>query len=306
MAKVDWDAVEDAVPTRSALSRKKAAKEASDLFYRGTQTDEHTRTQFKQLSFTPCLGAALVYSAVPANAWSSSKELSKAHFVEGSTVTAVRLDVEPYIDWPYLSLSIGDVMRALKFEEPDGITEEEVRRIYNYMQNRILGKAAGGEFKYKLFDEDGDEMSDEDLEEEKDILTTGIAWARDNWDYDATLHTADCVAADTFIYADCPVVVKVAQRLGFRGIRYLDVFDAGYAVKDLFGIEDIFEIECVEQEEDIEWEEVPSHVTVRPLAGANVEVVWQKPALVVMEELFGVKVAVNRRKRGSKRKRSRR
>lgn len=226
----------------------------------------------------------------------------KTHFVPDSTVSAATIHATKTLDWMWTSMSLRDVMQQLRFGKEDGITEEEVRRVLNYMQNRALGKVSAGEFQYKVFDEDGEAYSDWD-DKPWDILTTGIAYIRDEWDDDPSEDVAGRLAADTFVFVDAPIVQKVAERLGVQAIRYLDVFGgAESALEDLLKVEPQ-DVACLEEDLDLEDDEVWCHETLRPLTGAQVEYVWQGPAQAVLQDVMASvrgdddEVAANPRRR---------
>lgn len=288
-------------PRGSRKPTRTLRRNAETLYFRGSQGRDPAQTRLTQLSFTPCLGAALVYSAVPADAWSSSKTLSKTHFVPDSTVSAATIRSAKTLDWMWLSMSLGDVLRSLRFGKENGITEEEVRRVLNYLDKRAVGRVAAGEFKYKIFDEDGEAY--ERGEEPWALLSTGIGYIRDEWDGDPSIGVVERLAADTFVFVDTPLIQKVAERLGFQAVRYIDAFTgAKYAFRDLLKIEPE-DVECLEEEMDLEDDYIWSHETLRPLTGADVEYVWQGPAQAVAQDvLAGLRrdddeVAANPRRR---------
>jgi len=252
------------------------------LLYRGTQGRNPKAGVRGVPSFTPALGAALIWSAAPGDPWSNRK----TQWLETSTVHAVRPVYERALflggRWDtYASLS--DVLRALRYGEPGGIPDPEVLKIFNYMHRRLLGKAPGGEFQYQAVDEDGDPI-------EAELFSTPIATLREDFEWasegDEALEVAGRLAADTFIFADAPAVQRSARAQGFDALEYMDVFAGGdLAAEQLMGI-DVLELEGIDELEDLEDEEVPGHRTVRPLQEGAVEPVWSASAWSLAEE-FG-------------------
>lgn len=246
------------------------------LWYRGTQTADPKRSVRGPLSFTPCLAAAVIWAARPGDVWSDTP----ARFTSDSTVSAAHIDATPVLELGGdLMLSVADVLRLLHWGQPDGITHGEALRIYNYLHNRLIGNASGGEFWYEAT-EDGEPI-------ESDMLMLLRGWsrileARENFDWDPTLEEAGNVVADVFIFADTPIVAKVAARLGYRGLSYPDVFEgASGAAEDLMGLDDIDRINCIEWSVDGRGEYVPYIPTLRPLKKAHIEYQWHEPAPLV-------------------------
>jgi hypothetical protein len=231
------------------------------LFYRGTQR-EALHGVHAALSFTDSIDVATIWSAAPGSAFASIKENRQARFLPTSTVHAAYLAMRRPIVWDDNYISLSDVLSTLRFGRDGGITVEEVGKIYNYLHNRLTGKAKGGEFRYVIRDEDGE------IEEESDGLDfsgrTRILDEKDLFLETEDLATASRLAADAFIFADTPMVLKAAQRLGHDGIVHGDVFDgASAASKDLLGRK-VDSLDGVEEERDIDDEWVPTHRTYRP------------------------------------------
>ncbi len=249
---------------------------SKNVWYRGTQTPDTSKTVRNTLSFTKSLGAAVIWSAIPKDPYSWK---SKARFNPGlSTVQAVQVDASPIlIITESLYCSMGDVFRALDYGKENGLSFSEAKRIFNYMHNRILGKTKGGSFEYTVVTIDGDELSEDDVELSFTSPQTLISITRDDFDAsDGDIDFADCISADTFVFADAPAFQEAATRLGYRGTIYHDVFQGGkYASKDIFGIpvEDLDEIFF---DVDINMKSVPSHLSLRPFVGANLDVLWSR------------------------------
>jgi hypothetical protein len=163
-------------------------------------------------------------------------------------------------------MGLGDVLRALDYGSPEGITETEVHKVYNYLHNRLTGRAKGGEFLYRVYDSEGDRVEDADVPFDIRSPQTPISWvARDNWDEEPEVETADYLTADTFIFADAPAVQKAARRLGYNALIYPDVFaGGGDASEELLGkeVDDLYGIEMAY---DLDDDFVPTHTTFRVL-----------------------------------------
>lgn len=266
-------------------AKKQKIREVSGLFFRGTQTADVERTARLVPSFTPCLGAALIWSARPGDIWAPDWQ---PRFLAGSTVTAARLDGTPGLRLGTehsVYTSLGDVLRVLRFGKRDGIAVDEALRIYNYLHNRITGKANGGEFQYEVVDQEGEAQDENDVPLSFSNPQTLVSQARDDFEFDPTLDEASRLTADTYIFADAPAVQRAAAALGFRSIEYLDVFAGGpQAARHLLSME-IDDIDCIESAVDLKGDEVSAHWTVRPLAGAAVTIEWSRPATEIAKEL---------------------
>lgn len=250
------------------------------LLYRGTQREAIGGVR-PTLSFTSSLGVALIWSAVPPDPFSSSRDSRVAHFVPASSVHAVHLAMRRPLAWEGLTMSLYDVLVSLRYGEPDGITVEEVGKVYNYLHNRITGKAKGGEFRYEVVDEDG-----EPVEDESGLDFSGRTRILDEKDLfmgSEDLEDAGRLQADAFIFADAPAVVKAATRLGFDGIIHADVFAGGTgAAPTLLGL-DVEELDGVEEDRDIDGEWVPSHRTWRPFSADQVVNVARLPSAEALD-----------------------
>lgn len=262
-------------------------------YFRGTLSPDTSKTALGGAqSWTPCLGAAIVWSARPPSPWSSVPGYDRARFEVGSTVTAAEVSAAKVLDLGGPDQSVGEVLRALLFGDEGGITHDEAMRVFNYMHNRLIGKARGGEFKYRVLDSDGEAMDPEDVPLSFSAPETLISMARDDFEYadsDDALAEADRVIADTFIFADTPIVQKVARRLGFDAIVYLDAFGGGpAALRDLMGLTPE-EVDCLVEHEDPfgdDWRDgsLWYHETLRPLSDDIVRIEWSEPAPKVAED----------------------
>jgi hypothetical protein len=235
--------------------------------YRGTQlpTIEGVR---KGQSFAYSLPVAIIWSARPGDIWARRPN---AQFLETSTVHRVQVDAKnPLMLSTRNHTTLADILRALQFGKPDGITDDEVRKIYNYLHNRIIGKAAGGEFSYMVVDEEGDERDEDEVPLSFRNPQSMITLARDDWDFAPGLDTAEFLIADTYIFADAPAAQRVAMRLGHDVMIYPDVFQGGEdAAKELLGCA-VHELDGITEEIDLKGENVPEHGTLRLLDPASV------------------------------------
>lgn len=251
-------------------------------FFRGTQKRDPSVGVRRILSFTPSLGAALVYSARPSDVWANRP---KATFLPTSTVYAAYIHSKrPLRLSESLQVSMGDVVRSLDYGKPNGITGDEVKRIFNYLHNRLTGRASGGEFGYKVFDEDGDLMDENDLDLSFFDPITLISEVREDFEWNGKKHI-DRVFADAFIFADAPAVQRVALRLGYDILIYPDVFAGGeYATPQLLGVE-VFKLDGVSKKwDEIENEFVPSHETARCLDPEKLEYLWGVSSEKIVED----------------------
>ncbi len=243
------------------------------LVYRGTQRSGG-RTVRGTPSYTPSLGAALVWSAVPGS-WSSEPS-----FVSSSAVSAASLPADRVFSigrgrtWS----SVGEVVRGLQ------ISDEEVRKVFNYLHNRLLGKALGGEFGYRVEDEEGGEVDPDEVVPFSLLKPETIfSVCRDELDFDPDL--VDRVMVDAFVLADAPAVQRALARNGYDAVVYRDVFQGGSrAALELLGI-DVLDLHGVEDDEDLHQDDVPSHLTIRPVDPSSVEVLWTKPSAEVLGEV---------------------
>jgi len=238
--------------------------------YRGTQSRELGGVR-KMASWTPSLPVGVIYSARPGDPWGS-----KSKFLPTSTVHVGELTD----DHKVLRLCAGgygtycsfrEVLLLLEYGEPDGITDEEAKKILNYMHNRLTGRAKGGEFLVKVVDEDGIELEEDDLPFSLRNPYTVVRAFRDEFD-SWGLDVAEYLEADAFIYADAPKFLVAAQRLGYDAVSYEDVFLGGtYAARDLLGC-DVEDLQGVEENEDLEGNDVPTHETIRPIRADVIDV----------------------------------
>jgi hypothetical protein len=192
-------------------------------------------------------------------------------------------------------MGVADVMRALRYGEPNGITADEVRRVFNYLHNRIYGKAPGGEFSYVVVDEDGEPLDEHD---EPFSLTGTASYILDLRDEAAQygwgdevvgidIKVAERLAADAYVFFDSKTVQAVARRLGFDGFVYPDLFQGcESAARDLFGLE-CDEVEGIDDARDVKNETVFTHRTYRPLTEESVVQVWDAPSLTLLPGVVG-------------------
>lgn len=266
--------------------------------YRGTQRQAIKGTK-KVTSWTPSLPVAVIYSARPGDAWGSRE----AAFLPTSTVHIG--DLKPRAKVLNLCgggnyCSFGAVLKELQYEKPDGISHAEAIKILTYMHNRLIGKVGGGDFTYRIEDEDGDER-----EFPLSLRETPLSMWRDEFDWDTDV--VNELRADTYIFADAPAVRRAAIKLGFDAVQYDDVFSGGpSAAKELLGCDSIYQMEGVDKDWDLENEYVPLHTTIRPLhkdAIVNTESVSTESVLPEVVCEAPKKKAANPKRRKAKAKR---
>jgi len=238
------------------------------LLYRGTQRPEISGVR-KGLSYTPSLAAAIIWSSVPPDVWSRRE----AVFLPTSTVHRARLKRSAKV----LSLaednyvSFDHVLAILGYGERDGIDHAEALKILQYMHNRITGRARGGEFLYRVVDEDGEELNERDLPFSLSNPMTLIGEFKDEFGGDDSI--AARLRADTFIFADAPATQRAALKLGYDALHYRDLFAGAESVSEkLLGIR-ADDLEGVETDYDLQGEDVYVHETYRPLKAGAIEVV---------------------------------
>jgi len=250
-------------------------------FYRGTQL-RRVKGVHKLPTYTPSLPVAVIWSSVPPD-WGWGRD---AHFLSTSSVHEIRTEIRnPLI----LSLenyeSLSGILRTLRYGTPEGISIDEVIRIYNYLHNREIGRAKGAQFNYKGFDvwEDWEELDDSDIPFSLVSPETRISWVlRDQFDDDPSIETARNLEADTFIFADAPAVQRAAIALGYDALFYPDVFAGGTVSEELLGCP-VEYLDGVWEEMDLEMEDVPSHWSVRILDPKVIKQTITTPTKVILE-----------------------
>lgn len=238
--------------------------------YRGTQR-EISKGKKKTPSYTPSLPVAVIYSAHPGYG-------GNPYFLPSSTVHVAELQDNARI----IELcshnnhcSFQRVLDVLQYGEPNGLTWDEALKILWYMHFRLTGRNAGGDFLYKVFNEEGDTENEFDLPLSLSDPITLIYEFREEFEYDDKIGSR--LLADAFIFADAPRFGIVGSRLGFDAVSYRDIFSAEKAAKVLLSCEDIYDLEGVDEEEDLEEEYVPAHKTVRPLHDGAIQIVESIP-----------------------------
>ena len=261
-------------PGRGSRARKPAS-----VFYRGTRRPDVQGHQAVS-SWTPSLGAALI--------WSSNPGLRGA-LEPGSTIHAATLPAKTKVldltHWG-ISWSLRDLAEVLGW--PDGMTEEDGRKLLNHLHQRKLGRTKlSHEFQMKAYLPNGAEVEDEDLGFSLLMPETFASWILDDLEdlHGAALDDLVRFAADSFAFADSPTVRRLAQAQGYGAISYLDVFSGGtWASPKILDME-IEEVPGVSMEDDLEWDEHPAHVTMRPFVPMTP--LWSRPAAEVLREFKG-------------------
>lgn len=156
-------------------------------------------------------------------------------------------------------------MKALKM--PD----EEVRKVFSYLHNRIFGKARGGEFRYLVRDEEGEERGEDEVPFSLLRPESLLSEAREDFRYDPSV--VDRVFVDSFALADAPAVQRAALAAGYDAIVYRDVFEGGRGAAEVLLGKDVLDLDGVEEDEDLSGEMVPTHLTIRPLDSSRVFII---------------------------------
>lgn len=244
----------------AALSVEDPATGRRVRVYRGTQRGDSSTVRGAP-SFTSSREVALVWSAVPGG-WSRDPHFlptSTVEFVEIRTSRVLRIGVDR--TWS----SIGEVVKALKM--PD----EEVRKVFSYLHNRIFGKARGGEFRYLVRDEEGEERGEDEVPFSLLRPESLLSEAREDFRYDPGV--VDRVFVDSFALADAPAVQRAALAAGYDAIVYRDVFEGGRGAAEVLLGKDVLDLDGVEEDEDLSGEMVPTHLTIRPLDSSRVFII---------------------------------
>jgi FKBP-type peptidyl-prolyl cis-trans isomerase 2 len=254
-----------------------------ELVYRGAQTSDMERSRLGTLSFTPCLGAAIIWSSNPGGSVFSSS-YKGPHFVDGSTVWAVNItSPRPLVlGGGQIFSSLQQLLEDLGQNEPNGITDDELDKLLLHLHKRATGRLKMVQFEYRMLDEDGEVLDEtEELGLSFRNPQTFFSACRDGMYDDYSL-----LEVDTFAFADSKLVQQIAERLGYTSLDYLDTFGGASASEKLMGIEPL-DIDCIEEVDDLDGDNIYAHETIRPLTGAEVEVVWQRPGAELAAELAG-------------------
>jgi hypothetical protein len=154
------------------------------------------------------------------------------------------------------------------------------------MHKRTLGQAQGGDFGYKLVDEEGNERDESEVPLSFSHPESMISLAREDWVYDPTLDTADLLSADTFIFVDAPAVQRAVLARGFDVMVYVDIFQGGEgAAKELLGC-DVTDLDLIDEGMDLkdDWQTV--HDTVRILDPAVVVEMSAVPTASLLDRRY--------------------
>lgn len=241
------------------------------MLYRGTQRPEIEGVR-KGLSYTTSLPAAVIWSTMPPDVFAHDPKRRKAQVLPGSTVHIAELRTKKVLELAENNYtSFRDILLRLEYGDRNGIDEEEALKVLWYLHNRIIGRAKGGEFLYRVVDEDGELVDERDLPLSFTDPLTAVSEFREEFEFDPTLETAARLSADAFIFSDAPAAQKVARRLGYKVFLYHDVFAGGEGVSEqLFGIP-VYELAGVDTEYDLEDDKVPTHETYRELVAGAVK-----------------------------------
>lgn len=256
------------------------------MLSRGTQKPDDKGIR-GAASYTPSLPVAIIWSAVPGDMWARKP----AHFLPTSTIQFARLKtgegrILRLSDSNYESFA--EILGLLKYGERGGIDQDEAVKILQYMHNRIIGRARGGEFRYIVLDEDGRPEDEGALPLSFTNPMTLIGELKDAFEWDDRhflVSHANRLTADTYIFADAPAVQRAAVKLGYEAISYPDLFVGGEsAAKQLLDME-IEDLQGIQMQRDIDSDEVPTHETIRPLTKGAVEPIKAVRTLDLLKEI---------------------
>lgn len=254
--------------------------------YRGTQ-----RATIEGARGVPSWAFSLPVALI----WSANPSLGPA-FTSTSTVRVGRATARKPLrlggSGPYMTLR--ELLVALRYGKKNGITADEIQSVLRYLHRRLSSTKlmALGRFGYRVVDEEGEPVDESDLPFSLDprFQQTLISQFGDDLEYTAsgkdTLDMADRLTVDAYAFTDSPKVQEVARRVGYDALIYDDVFVGGPAAAEaLLGVkeDDFYDLEGVEGLFDLEDEEVPTHLTYRPLTESAIEVVEVLPAAVALE-----------------------
>ncbi len=260
-------------------------------------------------SWSFSLPVAIIWSAKPGDFLRGVKpsftSTSTVHIGTASAKNPLVLAVESHA-------SFAEILASLKFRKKGGITEEEAVRVLNYLHNRLSGRAKGGEFAYRVYDEDGEPRDERDLPLSFTNPATLISNFRDDWEvYDDNdqIDYAENLVADSYIFADAPRVQEAAKRLGHDALIYEDVFQGGTTAAEVLLGTDVDDLEGIEQGLDLEEEFVPMHQTYRPLvdsAVSNLRAISTEQALAMWQASMKKGLTRGRARPSARRRRAKR
>jgi hypothetical protein len=248
------------------------------ILYRGTQIPD-VKGYHTSLSWTPSLPVAVVWSARPGDVWSRRE----AAFLTTSTIHVGQLQSRKILELSeYTYSTFGGVLRELRFGKKGGISMDEAMKILVYMHRRLIGRARGGEFLYKVRGPEWEDLDEADLPFSLMDPVTLISEFADEFDSYADTDFADRLQADTYIFADAPAVQRAAKEQGHEVLLYPDVFQGGsYISEKLMGLP-ARNMKFVDMDRDIEGDEVPVHDTYRPLVEGAIVVTETLPTAQVL------------------------
>lgn len=250
-----------------------AAEDPGTIAFRGSQFQDFQRGVRGAPSFCPSLPVAMIWSSRP-----SGHEPPQV--LESSTVTKVVIRPKNILRIEPSWMSLDEFASILKKDTPEegGVSKEEFRKILNYLHNRTTGKASGGPFAIRVWDEDKEEVSEEDFPLSFSNPETLPSVARRMFDFEG-FEACDRVKVDVYALMDSPTAQTVCKRIGFDAVSYLDVFEGGArAARSIFA-EEATSLSGVRETRDLSGRRVLCHSTIRTLPGCEVSISWQRPTL---------------------------
>lgn len=259
-------------------------RKISGEFYRGTKSRVN-ETRLTYHSWTPSIDVASVYSStITGNGY-----INNLKFGPSATVHAAHISAKKALD--YISYGhqtdFPSLISAIHYGKVGGMTELEARQVLRFLHKRMMGQLPNYlEFAAEAW-RSSDSRDDESplnvpLTMNMKTQPTCVSQYDRIWSGERQYSGGPILVLDTFAFVDCPVVLKVCERLGIDAILYADAFDIGSsAAKQLFGLsgDDPEELLGVEEEDD----DIDSsnstwvHETIRPMRGAIVRELWSRP-----------------------------
>jgi len=276
------------------------ADDTPKVFFRGqTSNAGALKSRLVMDSFTDSSEIASIYSS------------KGGVYGEGASVVPVYIDVKNPLVIKYGSITLYDLLNLLGYWDGTGIGHDEVTKLLNYIIKRkrvadmggFLGIAPKVPKGYHTFvgmpsfnfqikqEEDTDAYADNPIEIEDGGLFsqhTKLDTFRDLWDelspwkgdyvtdddsVDFLRRLSLLLNVDTYALVETPAVKRALQKLGYDGVKHMDLFGAEGAAKKALG-KDLADVEGIQEgEEDYDWDEMNyayGHWTLRPLDRSQV------------------------------------
>jgi hypothetical protein len=247
------------------------------MLYRGVRRPS-LKGRIHTESYTDSPDVASIYSASPAT----------YEFGEGASVFPVHLSIKNPVHLPEAQHTFGDVLKVLKYGQPNGITQDEAIKMLNHLVNRESDqnlpfwvsrtKTGLPGFKYTVHDDEGNELDDGDLPFSLTMSQSWLREFRDDFKYmhdNEVLENAHRLKADTYAFVDTPRFKAVAERLGHDGVIHQDIFDTVHDTAPKILDKKPSEVKGLNENygaKDYNY----SHVTYRPFKPEQVKSIFNK------------------------------